>query len=130
MTTARSVARHPKACLVVLVATAMLSTLAVNLLANTGPNQVSIASTGGYSACLTGIADGDEYAVFRSIQGTRHPYQGAAYTSGSSVVGITPQIGNDNAYYLYEGAPVMRTMRVDNQAGSSGNGLYECTAVP
>lgn len=100
------------------------------LLGTTGPNQVSIASTGGYNLCLSGIADGDEYATFRSIQGTRHPYQGASYTINNSVIGVTPQVSTDSVYYIFEGAPVMKSQRVDNQAASSGNGLYECKAIP
>ncbi|HET7351149.1 MAG TPA: hypothetical protein VFJ28_09435 [Marmoricola sp.] len=130
MKTARSASRHPAPWLVLLVAMVILAILAATSQGTTGPNQVSIASTGGYNACLTGIADGDEYAVFRSIQGTRHPYQGASYTINNSVIGVTPQIGNDSSYYIYEGAPIMKIMRVDNQAATSGNGLYECKAIP
>ncbi len=96
----------------------------------TGPNQVSIASVGGYIACLTGIADGDKVATFKSIQGTRHPYQGAIYTGAGSVIGVSPQISNDLAYHLFEGASNMKTQRIDNQAAASGNGLYECKATP
>lgn len=100
------------------------------LLGTTGPNQVSISSTGGYNLCLSNIANGDEYATFRSIQGTRHPYQGASYTINNSVIGVTPQVSQDIVYYIFEGDPVMKYQRVDNQATSSGNGLYECKAIP
>lgn len=120
--------RRPRTAAAALVAAAGIA-LVPQVFGTTGPNQVSIASSNGWVACLTGIADGDEYATFRSIQGTRHPYQGASYTINNSVIGVTPQIGTDSTHFIFEGAPVMKTQRVDNQAGG-GNGLYECKAIP
>lgn len=115
-----------------LLATGALAALLVAISlagATTGPNQVSIASTGGWVACLTGIANGDTTATYRSIQGTRHPYKGAAYDAADNVIAVTPSISNDSTYGLGEGGSNLKTQRIDNQAGSAGNGLYECKAI-
>lgn len=130
MKTARSTAHRPLAWLGLLLVMAALAITAGTAPATTGPNQVSIASSGGWVACLSGIASGDHHATFESIQGTRHPYQGAAYTAANGVIDVTLQIRNDDVHYLYEGNSQLATQRIDNQAATSGNGLYQCKAIP
>lgn len=129
MTVSRAAPRRRRAVLAVAALAGSLAAISIAG-ATTGPNQVSIASTGGYVACLTGIANGDAYATYRSIQGTRHPYKGAAYDAADNVIGVSPQISNDSTYLIHEGGSNLKTQRVDNQAASAGNGLYECKAIP
>ena len=97
--------------------------------ADTGPNNVSIPSVGGYQLCLDNIYGGDVFHYIHSVQGTRHPYKGAIYHDDNSVAGVSGQISDDGWYSWNEFTqPIgnVRRTRIDNQAATSGNGLYTC----
>lgn len=98
--------------------------------AQTGPATVSIPSVGGYNLCLDNILDADTIHRVNSVQGTRHPYRAAAYSSAEVLLGLSGQISTDVVYYWDEnvqlGGRSVKRMRIDNQAAASGNGLYKC----
>lgn len=96
----------------------------------TGPATVSIPSVGGYNLCLDNILNADTIHRVNSVQGTRHPYRVAAYSSAETLLGLSGQISVDTVYYWDEnvhlGGASVKRMRIDNQAAASGNGLYKC----
>jgi len=123
----RRVVRSPRHLFIALVAALALAMSASIALAQSwGPWSVTIASSGGWVACGPTAPDAANYAFGGSVQGTRHPYRGAIYDAGGNVLNITGQISTDAYFALGEGSGNFKTLRIDNQASTSGNGQYSC----
>lgn len=110
----------------VVAALALAISASIALAQSWGPWSVTIASSGGWVACGPTAPDAANYAFGGSVQGTRHPYRAAIYDGGGAILNITGQFSTDAYFALGEGGGNFKTLRIDNQASTSGNGQYSC----